>query len=436
MPLFRRGNQLLRLGTGLRDCCCRPENPEECFCPDSCRYYFRYADLPGLGPGYLRMFCSEFGGLVGQRVVVEGAAPFGFATGPAPSSRYSVSVSPGVDFTFGGEGTVRGLEIQYSHSAGGGYQTEVVRQPNYNTFIVVGAYPLCVRDDPFDTGPLKAPTWRIEVRVAQSASDGVAPVEDSVQYYSKGGRVAFDVPGTCVAQSLFFCEPSDANSVVPRLHLLQNINIAVTMENVTVNGLTKPLEQTFLNTGAGGWQTAGYPFTGTANFVLQGLSSCKLGPCNCNVNLAGKLVEFEGRTFTFGSLEQFISDDGLTIWEEGPQAGRFTREDRRECDSTVSMRIRTAEVSCSTFDGVPRWFAYLDSECYEHEDPGCSPVRTAFKITLFSGAFFCNEDGTPSGSPRSFLDDRQPPDLDEENISGTPSADCDFSNPIPSIFFR
>ena len=40
MGLFRRGTQLLRLGSGLRDCCCRPEKPESCFCPDLCRYYW------------------------------------------------------------------------------------------------------------------------------------------------------------------------------------------------------------------------------------------------------------------------------------------------------------------------------------------------------------------------------------------------------------
>ena len=40
MGLFRRGTQLLRLGSGLRDCCCRPEKPEECWCPDWCRYYW------------------------------------------------------------------------------------------------------------------------------------------------------------------------------------------------------------------------------------------------------------------------------------------------------------------------------------------------------------------------------------------------------------
>ena len=43
MGLFRRGAKLLRLGGGLRDCCCRPEQPDECWCPDWCSYYWTFS---------------------------------------------------------------------------------------------------------------------------------------------------------------------------------------------------------------------------------------------------------------------------------------------------------------------------------------------------------------------------------------------------------
>jgi len=49
MGLFRRGTKLLRLGSGLRDCCCRPE-PEECWCPDPCSYYWQWDGGARLAP--------------------------------------------------------------------------------------------------------------------------------------------------------------------------------------------------------------------------------------------------------------------------------------------------------------------------------------------------------------------------------------------------
>jgi len=50
MGLFRRGTKLLKLGSGLRDCCCRPEQPEECWCPDFCTYYWQWDGGERLAP--------------------------------------------------------------------------------------------------------------------------------------------------------------------------------------------------------------------------------------------------------------------------------------------------------------------------------------------------------------------------------------------------
>jgi hypothetical protein len=254
-------------------------------------------------------------------------------------------------------------------------------------------------------------------------------------FFSSSANILSDVASTCVKDANLTCD-GDASS---RFRLGEDLVFSVGQDGVSINGTTYgwnveyPAEQD--DTVA--WQVEGeYPLsTGTAEFTLKRLDSCQPGVCDCDLDLTGRTVVFEGQTFTYGSLQQFISDDGLTIWEEGPSAGRFTREDRRECDPTVSMRIRTAEVFCSTFDGVPRWFVYLDSECYERENGGCAPTVTASKITLYNGAFSCDSDGYPLGAAHSFTDDTDPPDLDGENITGTPSTNCDVENPIPSISF-
>jgi hypothetical protein len=198
---------------------------------------------------------------------------------------------------------------------------------------------------------------------------------------------------------------------------------------------TGPFSTEDVDLGFTEWHKDGYPYPSFSVSLLSRASCQPSAPCYCNLDLTGRTVVFEGQAFTYGSLQQFISDDGFTIWEEGPSAGIFTRDDRRPCDGTVSMRIRKAEVSCSTFDGVPRWFVYLDSECYERESGGCSPTVTASKITLFDGAFSCDSSGYPLGSAHSFSDDNAPPDQIQENISGTLSANCDSENPIPSISF-
>ena len=483
MGLFRRGTKLLRLGRGLRlggeprDCCCRP--PEECWCPDPCVFYWSWGGSQVFpAKEYPLDFPCDFQRLGGELYNADLRDSFGLIDGDL--DRYSsASGNPG---TIEG-GTTSGY-VASSLAVGQGTS---LAQVSYGGFLT-GPLSYAAEEEIFGglsgyQGSLGVGgalySWNSSIDITcRSDANGVPRfflyafidtsirAEQVIDYRYSGGfdtdpdavfdtRVIYNgfkaitgsgnVTGSgvvlaleskCTRSSELQCnEPSRAMK-----RMISELQLSIDGDGVYVNGQLFPWEVNIFGTPVDNrgltelWKIDGQDPTGFSA-ILKMKDSCFPGVCDCDLDLTGRTVVFEGRTFTYGSLQQFISDDGLTIWEEGPSAGRFTRADRRECDPTVSMRVRTAEVSCSTFDGVPRWFVYLDSECYERENGGCAPTVTASKITLYSGAFSCDSDGYPVGAAHSFTDDTDPPDLDGENISGTPSTNCDVENPIPSISF-
>jgi hypothetical protein len=306
----------------------------------------------------------------------------------------------------------------------------------YITTINLYAGPLCPKL------PGETASWFVQAFLSQGITIGSRRVfrdekTDKVEVLRRVSSTNFTVPAVCIKDSKFWCCPPSPQFEKAGVHLNGPLELQVDGSGVTTNGVSYPWTVDF-NIDRNIEQANvedDFPFDRTIVATVLSKDSCQPGECDCEVDLTGRTVVFEGQAFTYGSLQQFISDDGFTIWEEGPSAGIFTRDDRRPCDGTVSMRIRKAEVSCSTFDGVPRWFVYLDSECYERESGACAPTVTASKITLYNGAFSCDSDGYPLGAAHSFTDDTDPPDFDQENISGTPSVNCDVENPIPSISF-
>jgi hypothetical protein len=451
MGLFRRGNKLLRLGSGLRDCCCRPEKPEECWCPDWCRYYWDWGGTTVFpAREYLKNSCEQSN--LDVTYVFNGYPSFGFL-GTVLNINVALIGRIGNSFTVRGR---YGYALEFGHYAFiDGYVSEQAQNEIFGSN-VFGRYGVYYVGHQVTVTCLTNPQTGLSsiIFIAQSDIDiRLTASVSSNPYFIH--LVSRSVSGTinataCESNGQLFCPASpfeDRYNLEPRLHLNEDVDFVFGDAGITVNGTLYEWEEEPVGLYGGLpiidnrdatdlWKVAGdFPFEATV--TLKRRDSCRedSGPCDCDLDLTGRTVVFEGRTFTYGSLQQFISDDGLTIWEEGPSAGTFTREDRRECDPTVSMRIRTAEVSCSTFDGVPRWFVYLDSECYERESGGCAPTVTASKITLYNGAFSCDSDGYPLGAAHSFTDDTDPPDLDGENISGTPSTNCDVENPIPSISF-
>lgn len=165
------------------------------------------------------------------------------------------------------------------------------------------------------------------------------------------------------------------------------------------------------------------------------------GECDCNASLTGMQVEFEGKTFTIGDGDSFITEDSSTFWEENP-TGEFTRYDREACDNTLSQRVKKAVIVCENFPNeennlVPRWFVLLDHDCFERDQDECSPTPIASRQTGWTGAFFCGGDGKPVGTPHGFDDTSDPPDLDFETVSDTPapSGACSGANAIPQFRF-
>jgi len=165
------------------------------------------------------------------------------------------------------------------------------------------------------------------------------------------------------------------------------------------------------------------------------LSSCQPGDCDCEVDLTGSTVVFEGKTFTYGSLEEFVSEDGVTRWSE-TLAGVFVRVDYDTCDPSqffIASTV-TAEVFCITEDGQDYWAVALTRQCAERSV--CQASTDAERTTQWSGFFDCAADGKPTGAAHALDDGSQPPDLDTDVTSGgVLSGDCVGDPAVPSISF-
>lgn len=451
MGLFRRGVKLLRLGDGLRNCCCRPENPEECWCPSLCRYYFEWSGtrrfpaetfiLEPCSPTYSyqerEQSLPEYGlcNYGYPNVAREQTSIFfdkRFATGsPKPGDYCGI-----MQLSFSHRVTGLTAESEYLDGIFGGRDFAVGMQTQYSQTLSCFVAPQ--KEAVFGYQDQPVGSWSVYFNYNSHVFVKPFFAPGAFVYNTQKSALVF-VPARCQNNSDYEC---DSLSSANRLHLDESVDFLISGNGVTFDGVLHEWEEvadpygTHTDDQSPEWIVNGeYPFDENATLTIKMLPTCRPGNCDCAAALTGRKLVFEGKTFTYGSLEQFSSEDGLTTWEEF-LPGIFIRDDRRECDSTSIVRRRKAEVACGVFEGTDRWYSLLTSECYERDPENCSPVITGSKVMLFSGAFACNDSGFPIGPPRSFLDPNNPPDLDSQTTpNGEPSEGCVPDNPIPSISF-
>ena len=450
MGLFRRGTKLLKLGSGLRDCCCRPEQPEECWCPDWCRYYWDWEGNGFFPAGtFLENQCS--GNSLFNNITNHSAPQFGITVGDINSVITSFTADASrliggfLNSLFDDQPTGWiAAELQTSVT---GYVSESLEEElfgvSYGGAVVSPYNHTVIFQIACFLSPNGEPSIRLRgfsgslIYVQQRTVQTGYPTEPLVNFYS---TVDIPLQSQCVSDKNFACLPGD---ILAR-HLENEIGIVFDENNVTVGGTAYPWNildidvlsfprRTFAEGDA---ITTDYrvenKFPTEGTLTLRQKSFCVAGDCDCTESLTGMTVTFEGKTFTYGSLEQFV--DGVDTWEE-TIPGLFRRTTRETCDGTYVAAVKIAEVFCETVDGTDYWTVYLDSECYERDEATCPASADARRIMQWTGVFTCGGDGKPGGTPHSATDAADPPDLDSNTTLGTPAAECAGDLDLPAISF-
>lgn len=442
MGLFRRGTKLLKLSGGLRDCCCRPEKPEECWCPDLCRYYWSFGGTTRLGgqdllrdttcvPGiddYVERKFDPYGLATIQPVEVSEAR--GFSDGKFVNiAGTGVNGSPTGDcyyLLFGYTSNISGYTPQTDFTDQFPPLYAFGQQIFYQTVIDAAAYP----GQAFGFPSQPPSTWGLIVDLIQDVwlikydfGPGVATT-----LYRRSVRAFVPVPAACVADSRYECD----TSVVPRrLHTLSaDVELTIDPENgVVLDGETYEWQSGFntvpdVDLGHTEWHVSGeYPLTTNVTLSLKSLSSCVSAPCDCTQSLNGMIVTFEGQEFTYGQLDSFFNAG--TWWEE-TSAGVFRRRDTESCDGSLNQTVKQATIECTQINGVDTWVCYLDHTCEERDDMTCPGPPDASRNKQWTGIFECDENGKPTGSPGSL-------EVDSDTTTGTPAAECVDALTVPSI---
>ena len=438
MGLFRRGTQLLRLGSGLRDCCCRPEKPEECWCPDTCRYYFEWGGSRRFPARTLaEETCPHPADFFAESI----DEPYGLCYSAISTNQTTgdktwfwtgdiVGDCGGMIFSiqqrlsgvaFKSDFTDAALDAEFNP-----YNPNVFYGFNLTAVVYTGMTGLPV----FSDQPPN--TWAINFNTYTNVLIQVLFGRSEILFLEERNAVVY-VPARCQANAMYGCS-QDGKS---RLHLDENANFFISGDGVTFNGTLHEWAITTTHENqANDWRVEGeYPFGEELSLSIRGKATCQPGDCDCEADLTGSTVVFEGKTFTYGSLEEFVSEDGVTRWSE-TSAGFFVRVDYDTCDPSQFFPASTvtAAVFCITEDGQDYWGVALQRQCAERSV--CQASTDAGRTTNWSGFFDCSSDGKPTGAAHALGDGSQPPDLDTDVTSGgVLSGDCVGDPAVPSISF-
>jgi hypothetical protein len=474
MGLFRRGTKLLRLGSGLRDCCCRPEQPEECWCPDPCVFYWSWGgsrffpakeyplDLPcdfgriggefyeadrrdsfGLIDGDLDAYSSASG----NPGTIEGGTTFGVVGsslrvgnlgGPTFAEvGYGGSISGPLSYAAeeeifgrlsGYEGSLGVGQAFYSWSSYIyiGCRNDANGVPQFLLYAFINTYIAAEQvidyrfSGGFDTDADAVYDQRIIFNgfLAITGSDNIT-----------GDGVVLSLDSECTPASELQCNgPTRAMK-----RMISELQLSIDSEGVYVNEQLFPWEVELFGTPVDNrgltelWKIDGQDPTGFSA-ILKMKDSCQPGDCDCEVDLTGRTVVFKGKTFTYGSGDEFTSDDGSEFWEESP-TGVFRKVTYDACD--VSQQFialeETAEIICSeTIEEGQFWAVFFTVECRERD--ACGGAFDRSRTTLFNGIFTCDSEGFPSGTPTVEL-------ANDELSDPAPTGDCASFPAAPSINF-
>ena len=438
MGLFRRGTKLLKLGSGLRDCCCRPEKPEECWCPDWCRFswYWPGMDVVSLTRTFKSVSCIQFDPklesaffgyfpdppFAGAYGLIKADTPQQFRTGFIDIGTSDALFSPEETYFAINHGRTGDIE-----PFGNIFGLPATRA-GYGTFLAFRLY--CKKKDVLT----ESNALFLEVTLRQEvAASRLAFNASFIPLYIFWGTSEIEIPSVCVNNQDLQCNEPYVTALQPE----QNLEIELDQTGVTVNGNSSawtPYLAAGLFTANGDfWEVENeYPLATTVTLTV---ASCQAGPCDCNAVLSGIPVEFEGREFTYGAGDEFISDDGATRWVES-SPGLFYRYDYDPCDYSQQFvaNQKTANVFCTNVDGQDYWAVVLTNECYERSS--CVEGYDAARVVQWSGLFSCSEGGFPEGFPHSAYDAADPPDfLYEIPSDPAPTEECAGDVAIPSFRF-
>lgn len=422
MGLFRsRSTGLLRLGGALRDCCCRPQGPPPsygCRCPS---------------------FVSKCGGDEGNYDHVVSLPYYGYANDlciDTPGFTYSDNSFSGSGFSFfsvdlgrfsrdtdiSGAGVNGSIEYQWFDGSGEGF----------SLFAYIEFY--CGENRNLETGTTQ------RCLLVRSSLDvqwqNIVPVSPGVfnEY-----EIAFF--GQHNTPLIFRCPPADARDnktecCRDQLPPPAFLTIVASRDGLVVNGSnlgwetsssTRRCEQvTYAGGGSSAveiecdeppWSDFLYRDSFELNLTTQG----PCDECDCEADLSGRAVVFEGQSFSYGQGEDF-SDGLVYLAEESP--GFFKKIVYDDCNPEEQLKVseKTASVYCLNVDGEDKWAALLVSICYERDD--CDLVSERARTTTWDGLFNCGPEGLPAGSPEITL---------SSDINGT-TGECSAAlPPIPSI---
>jgi hypothetical protein len=434
MGLFRRGTKLLKLGSGLRDCCCRPEKPEECWCPSLCSYYIVCDGHDSEAEGSISFTENCF-----PKFLLK-ATDDCFVSAlddPVCTTFGGITSNPSVKRTIYELGDTRSvLGACYSFRLlpcfGIGALRRVARQGWVNgeqlaLFCSIGANVTCRGSLVANAGQWEVFAF-IDVLLIQGTQvRRIGKSIGSPSYYS------YPIPEAATGP----CGKDQARSCP---HLSENYLIGKNVKHL--NDLTFLLTFNDLRIQADGfeqviqWQSSqdSNPLLAlpesddesiySLEFDLLKKESCQpSAPCDCNQSLDGMIVTFEGQQFNYGSLDNFFNAG--TWWEE-TSAGVFRRRDTEPCDGSLNQTVKQATIECTQIDGVDTWVCYLDHTCEERDDLTCPGPPDASRNKQWTGIFECDENGKPTGSPGSL-------EVDSDTTSGTPAVECVSALNVPSI---
>lgn len=477
MGLFRRGTKLLRLGGGLRDCCCRPEKPEECWCPDPCMFYLSWGgaeffpprdyapdvclgnqiayeshdlekqDSYGMIDGLLQQFSSASGNagpIQGGTTrgsfslsVVLGFIPYYTARSSLVNVRYTgFATGP---LAFEAEEEIFGILSGYQGSLGVGsadyswvYEVQIYCDfdengvPQFFLFafryveVTAGQVVDYRFSGPFDTGADAVLDTEVIYRAYQYI--GVRRETEIGSTPDRG--LPIQLESECTPSLALQC----AQPVVRMKRMIGDVELSFADEGVYINSHLIPWSDDFLfaipkidnRSLTELWKPNGQDPT-AFSAVIKRKETCDPPPCDCSASIVGRRVLFEGREFTVGELDTIlgtsIEHDGQSYWEE-VSTGSFRRTDFETCgDGSYVRRVKQATVACSDFgDGVDRWYVILDHICYDRDQEECLPGFTASRERTWTGYFPCTQTGRPLGMPRG------------ENGLGEPELIFDFTS--------
>ena len=423
MGLFRRlSGGLLRIGGALQDCCCRPQSPPPSY---NCDCVSFLSDCDGGEADFLHSASLPYYGLATDLCPTSNFVFFkedGFATGGFVGYDYYRSVGleeityPGYVRENGIVGTLEDLWIKSLESFNVFGQIGVICEAAQVINEGIGCYYIRAR---FGF------RWQKTVDLSPTSSNVFRRDFD-------GGTVRLELK----------CQPADAREFKEkccrdRLAPPPRLAIVADRNGLTVNGVLTPWEETFVYEYCVNQQFEGNTYTETEipcvdppwgdelyrdslELVFNTESACD--ECDCEIDLSGRTVIFEGQSFSYGQGQDFSSYP-VYIAEESP--GLFKKIVYDDCDQDqqiIKVSEKTAIIYCLNVDGEDKWAVLLISECYERD--ACDLVSQRTRTVTWDGFFNCGGDGIPRGAPENTLN---------SDINSTTGYCNAALPPIPSI---